>query len=483
MNEYDRALKLLVRNEKEIALSILTEILNTEILDEATTPQIRDGRSRPMFFLKYSCFKNVASIHADMENYQDAIHYYLEAAILDNTDVVLWYKIGTMAAKISSLDIACIALKHGLKQNQNHWPSLDSIITILYAIPDYMNCLLYISIALQIDPMYIKGLTFRKKIFENIPCLTEYYEMYDSVWMNDFACDNARYKVISMSLINEADELKKNWIKTSTAQILQKPFCNLLLKPLTQYSWLELGNSLIEMHRYINNNNLNFTSYIIINISEQSNSNSNDNMSESCSLESVRETREPEILVRSTARKPVLDRNISVSENNCFCSIEHDSSARELNELENEHMTCTIKDNVIEDENPNRHVVHEYNVKESNRGDLKSSDDKNHYYGSTEVCNDNVWNVNQEKINYEMSEKFHYKNSKRDENSSNLEENKNEKLKKRRRSSLCFLTQWAWSSSDIKRSPRAKTSIRRGYERDGLILEKTLKQIFPPTLL
>lgn len=60
---------------------------------------------------------------------------------------------------------------------------------------------------------------------------------------------------------------------------------------------------------------------------------------------------------------------------------------------------------------------------------------------------------------------------------------KQQTVKKRRRSSLCFLQQWAWSSSSMRRSPRVRSSNRREPERDDIELEETMRRIFPSNLL
>lgn len=72
-----------------------------------------------------------------------------------------------------------------------------------------------------------------------------------------------------------------------------------------------------------------------------------------------------------------------------------------------------------------------------------------------------------------------------EEKSNEKNEGKDEvqKVKKRRRSALCFLQQWAWSCSSMRRSARVRSSNRREAERDDVQLEETLRRIFPSTLL
>uniref|UniRef100_V9IKS6 Calcineurin-binding protein cabin-1 n=1 Tax=Apis cerana TaxID=7461 RepID=V9IKS6_APICE len=207
--EYNKALVLLKENKQEDALNIFKDLLETELLDEVQKPEIPDGKSRPMLSLKYSCFKNIGAIQAILGNYDEAIENYWEAANLDDSDVTLWYRIGTLALKISNLELACSSFKQGLKCNANHWPCLDNMITALYAVPDYMNCLLYISMALERDPTYVKGLAFRDRIFKDIPCLEECYKLYNSDWQLDPPLYTQYDHLIGDKLIAEAKDISK----------------------------------------------------------------------------------------------------------------------------------------------------------------------------------------------------------------------------------------------------------------------------------
>lgn len=177
LTEYNRALELLRDDKTKSAMTVFQDLLETELLDSVEKPETPDGRARPLLSLKYSCYKNIAMIQAKLENFVEAIDNYCAAACLDDSDVTLWLKIGCLAMKTLNLELACNAFKQGLKCNPNHWPSLDNLITCLYAVPDYMNCLLYISIALEQDPSYVKGLAFRSNIFKSIPDFEEYYKV------------------------------------------------------------------------------------------------------------------------------------------------------------------------------------------------------------------------------------------------------------------------------------------------------------------
>lgn len=57
--------------------------------------------------------------------------------MLDSTDVNMWYKMGKLALRKASMPLARHAFEVGLRCNPDHWPCLDSLITVLYALSDY----------------------------------------------------------------------------------------------------------------------------------------------------------------------------------------------------------------------------------------------------------------------------------------------------------------------------------------------------------
>ena len=86
-------------------------------------------------------------------------------------DVTVWYDIGKIGIKLGNLQLARHAFEQGLVCSPSHWPCLDEMISILFAVCDDVACLHYISRALQKDPFYVKGLVLRDAIFKEIPSL------------------------------------------------------------------------------------------------------------------------------------------------------------------------------------------------------------------------------------------------------------------------------------------------------------------------
>lgn len=105
--------------------------------------------------------------------------------------MTLWHKIGKLAIKQNRFRQAAYALSkvifqkkktvtninlQGLECSESHWPCLDQLISLLYAMKDTIACLLYIGKALSLDANYVKGLVLRKDIYRNNPATIVYYQ-------------------------------------------------------------------------------------------------------------------------------------------------------------------------------------------------------------------------------------------------------------------------------------------------------------------
>uniref|UniRef100_A0A8C3VH67 Calcineurin binding protein 1 n=1 Tax=Catharus ustulatus TaxID=91951 RepID=A0A8C3VH67_CATUS len=169
---YHKALDLQKHDRFEESAKAYHELLEIRLLREAVlSGDEKEGLKHPGLMLKYSTYKNLAQLAAQRDDLETAMEFYLEAVMLDSTDVNLWYKIGRVAIKLIRLPLARHAFEEGLRCNPDHWPCLDNLITILYTLSDYTTCLYFICKALEKDCLYSKGLVLKEKIFEEQPCL------------------------------------------------------------------------------------------------------------------------------------------------------------------------------------------------------------------------------------------------------------------------------------------------------------------------
>uniref|UniRef100_A0A8C8ZFQ1 Calcineurin binding protein 1 n=1 Tax=Prolemur simus TaxID=1328070 RepID=A0A8C8ZFQ1_PROSS len=169
---YHKALDLQKHDRFEESAKAYHELLEARLLREAVSSgDEKEGLKHPGLILKYSTYKNLAQLAAQREDLETAMEFYLQAVMLDSTDVNLWYKIGHVALRLVRVPLARHAFEEGLRCNPDHWPCLDNLITVLYTLSDYTTCLYFICKALEKDCRYSKGLVLKEKIFEEQPCL------------------------------------------------------------------------------------------------------------------------------------------------------------------------------------------------------------------------------------------------------------------------------------------------------------------------
>ncbi|XP_078277456.1 calcineurin-binding protein cabin-1 isoform X2 [Rhinoraja longicauda] len=239
---YHKALDLQKHDRYEESTKAYHELLNTQLLKEAVlSGDENEGLKHPGLMLKYSTYKNLASLASQKDDPSTAMEFYLEAVMLDSTDVNLWYKIGRVALKLIRVPLARHAFEEGLKCNADHWPCLDNLITVLYTLSDYTNCLYYICKALEKDCRYSKGLVLKEKIFEEQPCLRkDSFRMFLKCDMSIHALDVDPAE--ASAVIEEALELRRN--KQALAVQDEEPDLQ-LAQPISQFTWMCLGESLL----------------------------------------------------------------------------------------------------------------------------------------------------------------------------------------------------------------------------------------------
>ncbi|XP_034025725.1 calcineurin-binding protein cabin-1 isoform X2 [Thalassophryne amazonica] len=244
---YHKALDLQKHDKFEDSAKAYHELLKTPLLKEAMPSEDqRVGLKHPGLMLKYSTFKNLASMAALRDDLETAMEFYLEAVMLDSTDVNMWYKIGQVAVRLVRIPLARHAFEEGLHCNPDHWPCLDNLITILYTLSDYSYCLYFIAKALEKDHCYTKGLVLKEKIFQEQPCLKrDTMQMFMKCNMSIHYVDVDEEE--SKSIVEEALELRKR----RQALSYREPKPDLVLvQPIRSLSWKHVGESLLAMYRH-----------------------------------------------------------------------------------------------------------------------------------------------------------------------------------------------------------------------------------------
>uniref|UniRef100_A0ABM5F2R0 Calcineurin-binding protein cabin-1 isoform X1 n=1 Tax=Pogona vitticeps TaxID=103695 RepID=A0ABM5F2R0_9SAUR len=245
---YHKALDLQKHDRFEDSARAYHELLETRLLREAVpSGDEREGLKHPGLMLKYSTYKNLAQLAAQRDSFETAMEFYLEAVMLDSTDVNLWYKIGRAALQLTRLPLARHAFEEGLTCNPDHWPCLDNLIMVLYTLSDYTTCLYYICKALERDCQYSRGLVLKEKIFEEQPCLRK-----DSLQM--FLKGDMSIHKVSVSaaetraILEEVQELRRK----RRALLVRKSEPDLkLTQPISVFTWRCLGESLLATYQHL----------------------------------------------------------------------------------------------------------------------------------------------------------------------------------------------------------------------------------------
>ncbi|CAH6789824.1 Cabin1 [Phodopus roborovskii] len=245
---YHKALDLQKHDRFEESAKAYHELLEARLLREAVSSgDEKEGLKHPGLILKYSTYKNLAQLAAQRDDLETAMEFYLEAVMLDSTDVNLWYKIGHVALRLIRLPLARHAFEEGLRCNPDHWPCLDNLITVLYTLSDYTTCLYFICKALEKDCQYSKGLVLKEKIFEEQPCLRK-----DSLRMF-LKCDMSIHDVSvsaaeTQAIVDEALGLRK---KRQALIVREKEPDLKLVQPIPFFTWKCLGESLLAMYNHL----------------------------------------------------------------------------------------------------------------------------------------------------------------------------------------------------------------------------------------
>ncbi|XP_056890296.1 calcineurin-binding protein cabin-1 isoform X5 [Takifugu flavidus] len=244
---YHKALDLQKHDKFEESSKAYHELLKKPLLKEAMpSDDHRVGVKHPGLILKYSTFKNLATMAATQDDLETAMEFYLEAVILDSTDVNMWYKIGQVALRLVRIPLARHAFEEGLHCNPDHWPCMDNLITVLYTLSDYTCCLYFIAKALERDHCYTKGLVLKERIFEEQPCLKQ-----DTMQMFTKCHVSIHYVEVEKeeqdSILEEARELRRRRQMLSRCE----PQPDLvLIQPVHCLTWKNLGESLLAMYKH-----------------------------------------------------------------------------------------------------------------------------------------------------------------------------------------------------------------------------------------
>ena len=170
--KYNKALAFIKNKEHESAEKSLKELLLHPYFnfDDATF-STADFFNDPAVKLTTSIYKNLGKVHENTANYDEALECYLEAVSSDKTDITTWFNIANVAIKKVNYTLACDSLKECLNINPSFWPSIDTLICLLYALGDYLSCLHLIQHSLSLNSNFQRALCVKAQIETEDPFL------------------------------------------------------------------------------------------------------------------------------------------------------------------------------------------------------------------------------------------------------------------------------------------------------------------------
>lgn len=175
-----RALLYKSQGKTEFATILFKELLETRVLNEGIT---EDDNNKKLKFIRYNCLKNLAIIHQEQNDDEQALEYFIMAMELDETEVHIMHRLGQLALKKKHFDLADHAFQKCLDKNPNHWPSIDGMLLTLCAMNNIMGAYGWALKYYQKDDNYERAVDVLVEITERWPGMVDFFKI---VWKHEF---------------------------------------------------------------------------------------------------------------------------------------------------------------------------------------------------------------------------------------------------------------------------------------------------------
>ncbi|XP_034242546.1 calcineurin-binding protein cabin-1-like [Thrips palmi] len=266
---YKRALELRQRGSYSDAEELLISILNDDFLANVSPEELSDGHARPAAALKYACLKNLGNVLVLQNRAEDGLKCFIQAVELDNSDVTMWHQMGKVALQIDDFHLASRAFQEGLRCNSRHWPCLDLLLPLLYALNDYLGCLLLVSRTLELDAEYPQALALQNQIAKEDRNLIQNFKFFfpGERDISEVCCDIPEEEL--SNLISHALSLQERYRSKISEPLKEDLHCAKIAIKLQSNTWEDLGKNLLEVHNLIScSQGKSFLDFVKINASE-----------------------------------------------------------------------------------------------------------------------------------------------------------------------------------------------------------------------
>ncbi|EDV29476.1 uncharacterized protein TRIADDRAFT_51853 [Trichoplax adhaerens] len=214
--------------------------------DEIATKESQEAEAKGKY---YDALKS----HSQ-ENYEEAKKLYTQvlnsdfikdAIDIDDTDVSLWSHVGSLFIKINKFADARTAFQQGLIRNPAYRPCIDKLMTLLFAVGDYHNCLNLIFIALELSCANSRAWCLKEQIFKECPYLADVNQNYILQKIGISESSTAIDPEYKQQIIEEALSMRNEHKKLVEMTL---PEAVHLKKPLASLTWYHLGQHLIKIY-------------------------------------------------------------------------------------------------------------------------------------------------------------------------------------------------------------------------------------------
>ena len=169
---YYRGLSLQQGGQLEEARGVLTSVLGSAYL---TISLQETGKKIPNELLKgkaarlkLASLRNLSCIAEELESWRECMSCCGQALDIDDTDTMLWYRLGRVSLRVLELEISAYALYRTISRAPYLTPARKSLISVLYAIYRYDECLLQCSELLRVCPLSQLGADYANWILKSL---------------------------------------------------------------------------------------------------------------------------------------------------------------------------------------------------------------------------------------------------------------------------------------------------------------------------
>ncbi|XP_073826591.1 calcineurin-binding protein cabin-1-like [Musca autumnalis] len=242
-SEYVRAIKLKAEGNTEAALSLLNELLETQVLNE-------DKNNNKMVFIKYNCHKNIGLILEEKKEYEGALQNYISAMLIDNTDIFTLHKFGQLALKLSSMDLAEYAFEKCLAINAQHWKAADGLLMSLNRNCNLIRSYNYASNLCTTDPRHREALEVVSDIgmwFKTNQAVLKLAQPGHEINNNNDCCEKELKRIFKCA------NNKHTYDSGNSALDTVIDFQNLLVEHL---NWKSIGQFILNLRQHMEANDI-----------------------------------------------------------------------------------------------------------------------------------------------------------------------------------------------------------------------------------